>query len=142
MALLLFILHCLLSSTTVISRFLFPKGGMFQGPDAPGADAVAGFRTFMDNSMLCNKYPIWWLKTFPVKSYKLASDAWARSIAAQKELVQETMEKYSSSTDADDQTFLEQWVEQGKSENEIAFLIGGLLLVATDTVSFSAGNEF
>ena len=90
--------------------------------------------------MISNKYPTWWLKTFPVKSFKLACDAWAHSIAGQKQLVQEAMEKYSPSTDVDDQTFLEQWVEQGKSTNEIAALIAALLLVATDTVSLHASS--
>ena len=113
----------------------------FQGPNAPGAEAVEGFRVFMDSTMLCNKYPTWWLKTFPVKPFKLACDGFARSIASQQELVQEAMKEYSSSTDVDNQTFLEQWVDQGKSENEIAYLIGTMLAVATDTVSLLASNS-
>ena len=76
-----------------------------------------------------------------MKAFKLAVDGWTRSNAAQKELVQEAMEEYSSSTDVDDQTFLEQWVEQGKSKDEIAFLTGGLLVVATDTVSLNTDTE-
>ena len=56
-------------------------------------------------------------------------------MAAQKELVLEALKTYSPSTDAEQHTFLEQWVEEGKNPNEIAFLISGMFAVATDTVS-------
>ena len=91
---------------------------------------------FLENALFCSRYPKWWLKTLPVKSFKLACDGWAKSMASQKELVQEAMRNYSASADVEEHTFLEQWVEQGLSENEIAAHIGGMMVVATDTVSW------
>ena len=119
-----------------------PIKASFQGPNAPGAESVKGFLTFLENSMLSNRYPKWWLKTLPVKSFKLACDGWARSIAAQNELVQEAMESYSASTDAEEHTFLEQWVEQGMSDNEIAHHLAGMTVVATDTVSLHGRKQW
>ena len=115
--------------------FLIPKGASFQGPNALGADSVRGFLAFLDNSMIANKYPKWWLKTLPVKSFKLACEGWARSMAGLRDLVQEAMRSYSASADVEEHTFLEQWAEQGMNENEIVFNIGGTMAVATDTVS-------
>ena len=115
--------------------FLIPKGASFQGPNSPGAASVHGFLAFLDNSMTANKYPKWWLKTLPVKSFKLACEGWARSMAGLSNLVQEAMRSYSASADVEEHTFLEQWVEQGMNENQIAFTIGGTMVAATDTVS-------
>ena len=115
--------------------FLIPKGASFQGPNAQGADSVHGFLVFMENAVIANKYPKWWLKTLPVKSFKLACEGWARSMAGLRDLVQEAMRSYSASADVEEHTFLEQWAEQGMNENEIVFNIGGTMVAATDTVS-------
>ena len=112
-----------------------PQDVTFQGPNSTGAETVKNFNMYLENSILSSKYPRWWLKTLPVKSFKLACDGWAKSLAAQKELVEEALKMYSPSTNANEHTFLEQWVKEGKNKNEIAFLISGMLAVATDTVS-------
>ena len=121
--------------TLGMARFAIPQDVAFQGPNSAGAESVKGFMMFVENSILSNKYPNWWLKTLPVKSFKLACDGWAQSMAAQKELVLEALKTYSPSINAEQHTFLEQWVGEGKNRNEIAFLISGMFAVATDTVS-------
>ena len=126
-------------STAAISRFLLPQGIQFQGlnADVSGADIVEGFMAFLQNIPLCNIYPSWWLKTFPVKAYKLASEGYARSISVMKVLVEEAIEKHSSVKDEEDQTFLEKWVEQGMDAVDIVHHLSAFTIAGVDTVSVS-----
>ena len=123
-----------------MSRFLLPQGIQFQG-NASWADIVEGFQAFMENAPLCNMYPSWWLKTFPVKAFKLASEGYARSITAQKMLVKEAMEKHSSVKNEEDQTFLERFVEQGMDEMNIVHNLSSFINAGIDTVSVSQCME-
>ena len=124
-------------STTAISRFLLPQGIQFQRPDDgfSGAGIVEGFQAFLDNVSLCNIYPSWWLKTFPVKAFKLASEGYARSMVALAALVEDAMEEQSSVKNEEDQTFLERFVEQGMDTVDIVAHLASFISAAIDTVS-------
>ena len=75
-----------------------------------------------------------------MKSLKLACDRFAQSITAQKGLVREALIRYSPSFHVKKPKFLEQWVKEGKDENEILSrsVIAGMFTVATDTASYPA----
>ena len=92
---------------------------------------------FMDNTARCGMYPAWWLKTFPVKAFKLARIGYHTCLAAHEMIVREAREKYEPSANSDDQTFMEEYVEKGMTDAEILYRLASFLSAATDTVNYS-----